>query len=92
MKRILTHWTLAFITLAMLMWWGLKDPFIKETARLKSFDLIQQYDTTTLSEDVVIVEIDEQSIEKYGQWPWRPRPWRTTPTHSPRVETRSRNP
>jgi adenylate cyclase len=71
MKRILTHWTLAFITLAVLMWWGLKDPFIKETARLKSFDLIQQYDTTTLSEDVVIVEIDEQSIEKYGQWPWK---------------------
>jgi adenylate cyclase len=71
MKRILTHWTLAFITLAVLMWWGLKDPFIKETARLKSFDLIQQYDTTTLSEDVIIVEIDEQSIEKYGQWPWK---------------------
>ena len=71
MKRILTHWTLAFITLAVLMWWGLKDPFVKETARLKSFDLIQQYDTTTLSEDVVIVEIDEQSIEKYGQWPWK---------------------
>src|SRR5210317_2127120 len=71
MKRILTHWTLAFITLAVLMWWGLKDPFIKETARLKSFDLIQQYDTTTVSEDVVIVEIDEQSIEQNGQWPWK---------------------
>jgi adenylate cyclase len=71
MKRILTHWTLAFITLAVLMWWGLKDPFIKETARLKSFDLIQKYDTPTVSEDVVIVEIDEQSIEKYGQWPWK---------------------
>jgi len=71
MKRILTHWTLAFITLAVLMWWGLKDPFIKETARLKSFDLIQQYDTTTLSEDVIIVEIDEESIEQNGQWPWK---------------------
>ena len=71
MKRILTHWTLAFITLAVLMWWGLKDPFVKETARLKSFDLIQKYDTPTLSEDVVIVEIDEQSIEQYGQWPWK---------------------
>jgi adenylate cyclase len=71
MKRILTHWTLAFITLAVLMWWGLKDPFIKETARLKSFDLIQQYDTTTMSEDVVIVEIDEKSIEQNGQWPWK---------------------
>ena len=71
MKRILTHWTLAFITLAVLMWWGLKDPFIKETARLKSFDLIQKYDTPTVSEDVVIVEIDEKSIEQNGQWPWK---------------------
>jgi len=71
MKRILTHWTLAFITLAVLMAWGLKDPFVKETARLKSFDLIQKYDTPTMSEDVVIVEIDEKSIEQNGQWPWK---------------------
>ena len=71
MKKILTHWTLAFVTLAVLMLWGLKDPFIKETARLKSFDLIQKYDTVTLSDDVIIVEIDEKSIEEYGQWPWK---------------------
>jgi adenylate cyclase len=71
MKKILTHWTLAFITLAVLMAWGLKDPFVKETARLKSFDLIQKYDTPTMSEDVVIVEIDEKSIEQNGQWPWK---------------------
>ena len=71
MKRILTHWTLAFITLAALMLWGLKDPFVKETARLKSFDLIQKYDTPTISEDVIIVEIDEKSIEQNGQWPWK---------------------
>ena len=71
MKKILTHWTLAFITLAMLMAWGLKDPFVKETARLKSFDLIQKYDTPTISQDVIIVEIDEKSIEQNGQWPWK---------------------
>ena len=71
MKKLLTHWTLAFVTLTILMMWGLKDPFVKETARLKSFDLIQKYDTATLSEDVVIVEIDEKSIEQNGQWPWK---------------------
>jgi adenylate cyclase len=71
MKKIFTHWTLAFITLAVLMTWGLKDPFVKETARLKSFDLIQKYDTPTMSEDVIIVEIDEKSIEQNGQWPWK---------------------
>ena len=71
MKKLLTHWMLAFVTLTILMMWGLKDPFVKETARLKSFDLIQKYDTATLSEDVVIVEIDEKSIEQNGQWPWK---------------------
>jgi adenylate cyclase len=38
---------------------------------LKSFDLIQKYDTPTVSEDVIIVEIDEKSIEQNGQWPWK---------------------
>ena len=71
MNKILTHWTLAFVTLAAIMLWGLKDPFVKETARLKSFDLIQKYDKPTMSEDVVIVEIDEKSIEQNGQWPWK---------------------
>ena len=71
MNKIFTHWTLAFLTLAALMLWGLKDPFVKETARLKSFDLIQKYDTATVSKDVVIVEIDEKSIEQNGQWPWK---------------------
>ena len=71
MKKLLTHWTLAFVTLAVVMLWGLKDPFVKETARLKSFDLIQKYDTATKSEDIIIVEIDEKSIEQNGQWPWK---------------------
>ena len=71
MNKIFTHWTLAFFTLAALMLWGLKDPFVKETARLKSFDLIQKYDTPSVSKDVIIVEIDEKSIEQNGQWPWK---------------------
>ena len=71
MKKLLTHWTLAFVTLTVMMLWGLKDPFVKETARLKSFDLIQKYDTATMSEDIIIVEIDEKSIEQNGQWPWK---------------------
>ena len=67
----ITHWTTAFITLIVLSVIGFSDPFIKETLRLKSFDFIQKYDTPTLSQDIAIVEIDEKSIEKYGQWPWK---------------------
>ena len=71
MKRILTHWLMPVITLVVLCVWGLSDPFVKQTTRLKSFDLIQKYDTATISQDVAIVEIDEKSIEQYGQWPWK---------------------
>ena len=67
----LTHWAVAFLTLAGLMLWGFSDPFVKQTARLKTFDLIQKYDVPTVSNDVVIVELDEKSIEQYRQWPWK---------------------
>jgi len=67
----ITHWATALITLIAVSYVGWSDPFIKETLRLKSFDLIQQYDTPQISSDIAILEIDEKSIEKYGQWPWK---------------------
>ena len=67
----ITHWATALITLTIISYIGWSDPFVKETLRLKSFDLIQQYDTPTVSSDIAILEIDEKSIEKYGQWPWK---------------------
>jgi len=68
--KFITHWATAFLTLAIISFIGFSDPFIKETMRLKSFDLIQKYDTPTVSQDIAIIEIDEKGIEKYGQWPW----------------------
>ena len=68
--KYFTHWILAFITLTLLMVWGFSDPYVKKLARLKSFDVVQQYDTPTISNDIVVVEIDERAIEQYGQWPW----------------------
>jgi hypothetical protein len=40
MKKILTHWTFAFVTLFVVTYIGLKDPQIKEVLRLKGFDLL----------------------------------------------------
>ena len=44
---------------------------IVETARLKGFDFLQQQDPPVASQDIGIVTIDEASLEKYGQWPWK---------------------
>ena len=43
---------------------------IVEIAKLKQFDLLQQTDEPVLSPDIGILTIDEEAIEKYGQWPW----------------------
>jgi len=71
MSKWITHWATALITLAVLSLYGWQDPYVKQLLRFKSFDVIQQYDTPTVSQDVAFLEIDERAIEKYGQWPWK---------------------
>ena len=71
MKRFITHWTFAFITLIAITYIGLQDPFVKEILRLKSFDILIQQEQIEKSQDIGVVTIDEKSIEKYGQWPWK---------------------
>mgnify|MGYP001452793841 CR=1 FL=1 len=71
MKKLFTHWTFAFVTLFALTWIGLQDPQVKEILRLKSFDLLFQSQEKEVSQDIVIVTIDEKSMEVYGQWPWK---------------------
>ena len=60
------------VVLATLLFAGrLFDASPVETLRLKTFDYYQKIsprDVTTNS--VVIVEITEQDLKKYGQWPW----------------------
>ena len=70
MKKFITHWTFAFVTLVVLTYIGLQEPYIKEILKLKSFDILIQQEEKELSKDIGIVTIDEKSIEKYGQWPW----------------------
>ena len=69
--KVITHWTLAFVTVLLVTAFHYSNNFVVETARLKSFDLLQQYDEPIQSRDIAIVEIDEHAIEKYGQWPWK---------------------
>ena len=70
MKKLLTHWTTAFITLFVLTYIGLQDPSVKEILRLKSFDYLLANEEKSQSQDITIITIDEEAIEKYGQWPW----------------------
>jgi adenylate cyclase len=69
-KNILTHWTSAFITVAILAIIGFANPNFKEIIKLKSFDFLLASEEQTFSDDIVIVEIDEQTIDKLGQYPF----------------------
>ena len=68
--KFLTHWLTAFVTLFVLTYIGLQDYSFKETLRLKSFDYLLANEEKSISEDITIITIDEEAIEKYGQWPW----------------------
>lgn len=48
------------------------DPFFVQALRLVAFDLYQRLDPGTYNPDLPIrvVDIDEQSLAKIGQWPW----------------------
>ena len=68
--KYFTHWMTAFITLFIMTYIGLQDPWVKEVLRLKSFDILLANEDKSLSQDITIITIDEAAIEKYGQWPW----------------------
>ena len=68
--KYFTHWMTAFITLFVLTYIGLQDPWVKEVLRLKSFDILLANEDKSPSQDITIITIDEEAIEKYGQWPW----------------------
>ncbi|MCL5776878.1 adenylate/guanylate cyclase domain-containing protein [Limibaculum sp. FT325] len=47
------------------------DPFVVREARQTAFDLLQRAEPRTyIDAPIKIVDIDEPSLEKLGQWPW----------------------
>ena len=55
------------VLLAIRVW----DPYPLEELRLRSFDLYQNISPRKSTvRPVVIVDIDEESVSAYGQWPW----------------------
>lgn len=58
------------ITAALLIGLKIQNPTAVESLQLKSFDLVLSSDEQLLSNEIVIVDIGERSIEQFGQWPW----------------------
>ncbi len=63
--------TFGLSLLAILLSLRIWDPHSLEELRLRSFDLYQNVSPRSSSDrPVVIVDIDEDSVNAYGQWPW----------------------
>ena len=67
-KILLSPW-LALFTFAILFAFKLQDPYLVEATRLKFYDYIM-LDKAKQSEQIVVINLGEKSIEKYGQWPF----------------------
>ena len=57
------------VTLGLLVTIRIFDPFLLESARLSYFDSLQRTQDVSTSEQIVLVDIDEASLEKFGQYP-----------------------
>lgn len=66
----LKSFLVGFILLVLLISLRVSDPFFIETARLKGLDYYQRTQDKLMSENITVVEIDEQTLEQNGQWPW----------------------
>lgn len=65
-----TFW-LGSIVLVLLLLMRIADPGFVQVVRLQSFDLYQRLKPREFKNlPVRIVDVDEASLAKYGQWPW----------------------
>ena len=73
-KNMLRLWQgrfLALIILALFISLRIYDPAPFQTLRLQLFDLLESSTPRIWEKQhVVLVDIDEESLKQYGQWPW----------------------
>ncbi len=70
MKKLLLSPWLAFITLLILLGIRVSDPSFIESVRLRYFDTLITSKPATQSKQVHVVNIDDASIERLGQFPF----------------------
>ena len=68
-------WWTVLITIALLVGLRISDPFLMESIRLNYFDFLQTQKEPIQVDDIVLVDIDEKTLEKYGQFPFPRGVW-----------------
>ena len=70
-RRFTSARALCVVLLLALLFWRVTDPLPLEELRLRTFDIFQVIKPRVATlRPAVIVDIDEASLRKLGQWPW----------------------
>jgi len=64
------NWKTVLITLGVLVGLKIWSPYLVDNIKWSYFDVLHQQKGEKLIEDIVLVDIDEKSLDKYGQYPW----------------------
>ena len=70
MKKLLLSPWLALITLTLVIAIRVADPTFVESIRLRYFDTLLTSKEQVQSKNVKIVNIDDETVKKYGQFPF----------------------
>ena len=69
MKLFYSGWAIV-ATILLLTVIKVVDPTPLQSLRLQTFDALQNLDEVKQSNEVVIINIGEKSLQQWGQWPW----------------------
>ena len=69
MKWLYSGWAVT-VSIVLLATLRVADPTPVQSLRSQTFDYLQQLDEVKQSNEVVVINIGEKSLEQWGQWPW----------------------
>ena len=70
MGKILTHWSVALLTVFAITYLAWNNSTLVQVAKLKAFDYQLQNEEVVVDDNLIYVTLGEKSIEENGQWPW----------------------
>jgi len=69
MKWLYSGWAVV-VTICLLTTVKILDPTPIQSLRLQTFDALQLLDEPKQSDEIVIINVGEKSLQQWGQWPW----------------------
>ena len=70
MNKFTSTWAVV-VSVIILLTIKIYNPIPLQTLQLKTFDLYQKFGNNYLSKSLVLIDISDDSLGLYGQWPWK---------------------